>query len=252
MGRGDTSIGGANQGFPTTVWENVRVAIDPNHPECRAKMGELLAVYWKPVYTYIRRDWNHGVEEAKDLTQAFFATVLERGQLAGVSEAKGSFRNYLKGALKHFLLNDKKAAAVRRGGKPMFTLNASASELERLGIAASTESPEDMYDREWFRVLFESAVQELRRALTEEGKGAYVRVFESYCQVGGIGAARSDPSETPTYRNLARDLGIKVTDVRNYLTACRRRLREILRVRIAEYVAGEEEVEEELLEAYSH
>lgn len=235
----DTVMGGAQRAFPSTIWSDILSAADPSHPQYRERLNRLVQTYWKPVYAYIRAAWRKPVEDAKDLAQAFFAHVLEKEYLARLRPEQGSFRGYLKKALKHFLIDAARAESVRASVRPVFTLEASPAELERLGIAATDETPEQAYDREWFDCLFDDAVGTLRNFLSAAGKHLYFEIFKIYCL---------ESDESPTYASVADRLGIKETDVRNHLTYTRQVLRQILRERIREYVASDDEIEGELAE----
>jgi RNA polymerase sigma factor (sigma-70 family) len=116
MSGGETSLGGGGREFRPTAWTQVQQARDADTTEARAAWDQLVGVYWKPVYFHIRRK-GHGVEDAKDLTQAFFASLMERDALSGVDRGKGRFRTFVRACLEHFLANerDRQAAAKRRG-----------------------------------------------------------------------------------------------------------------------------------------
>lgn len=236
----ETSVGGLQSGFPTTLWSDVLGAADPGAPEHRERMDRLLRAYWRPVYAYIRGAWRTSVEDAKDLAQAFFARVLEKGYLSRLRPERGSFRGYIKRALQHFLIDAKRAESARRPDRPMFRLDAAPDELERLGPASPDEPPERAYDREWFRTVMDSAIEALRESLAREGKERYFEAFRLYAMDAG------EPA--PGYREVAERVGVRPTDVKNYLTYCRAALRQLLRERICAYVAGDGDVESELEE----
>lgn len=242
-------MGGAGELFPTTIWSSIRTAGEPSGPESQRELSRVIRAYWKPVYAYIRASWRKSVEDAKDLTQAFFLHLLERGFLARSDPERGSFRAYLKQALKYFLIDAERAAAVRRPDRPAFSLEASPAELERIGPASPDELPERAYDRQWFRCLMDSAVEALREALTRQGKSVYFQVFRAYFDLDPEDLSRSSVGAAPslpTYSEVARRLDIRETDVRNYLTYCRSALRLILRERIGQYVESEGDVDMEI------
>jgi len=234
----DTSIGGPAQQFPSTVWSRLQAAGDPSHPEYRRGLDHLLTSYWKPAFTYIRMAWHKPVEDAKDLSQAFFARLLEKSFVAGFQPERGSFRRYLKQALKYFLINAERDASVRKPEGPLLSLEATSDELARLTPASPQETPDEAYDRQWFGDLVESSIRALEAALTADGKEIYVRVFRCYLL---------DDESLPTYAQVAARLGLRESDVRNYLHYCRSALRQVLRERIREYVESDADVERELL-----
>jgi RNA polymerase sigma-70 factor (ECF subfamily) len=233
-------MGGRGEQFPSTIWSDILAA----GADDGARLEKLCRAYWKPVYAYVRAAWRKPVEEAKDLTQAFFARLLEKEALARLRPERGSFRGYLKVALKHFLIDAERAEAARRPSAPVFSLDAAPDELDRLGPSAEGEAPEDAYDREWFRGLLDEAIDELERRLKAEGKSKVFDVFRAYC----IDPQTSAAAEAPTYRDVAERLNIKETDISNHLAVCRHALMNIQRARIRDYVPTEADVERELRE----
>ena len=106
--------------FPTTQWSRVISAGDPDAPQARESLADLCNAYWYPLYAYIRRR-GYDPEQAKDLTQDFFARALEKGLLAQADPARGRFRSFLLVSLKHFLDNEwTKERALKRGGGRFF------------------------------------------------------------------------------------------------------------------------------------
>jgi len=239
----DTSMIGGSPSFPTTVWSNVLSAGDPSTPECRAQLEKLIRVYWKPAFAYIRTAWRKPVEDAKDLTQAFFAHLLDKGRLARLRPERGSFRGFMKQSIRNFLIDFERAEAARRPDEKLLSLDAAPGELDRLGPAAADDTPERAYDREWFRCLFATAIADLKDRLEQDGKARYFEVFRFYCL-----EPEEEPS-SPTYREVAAKLALPETDVANYLHYARTEVQRLLRERIRDYVASDDDVERELREA---
>jgi RNA polymerase sigma factor (sigma-70 family) len=229
MGSSDTTLGGPVRPFPSTMWSQV-LGAGERSPE---KLNELLRAYWKPVYAYIRASWRKPVEDAKDLTQAFFAHLLEKDTLSRLRPDMGSFRGYLKQALKHFLIDAERAAALRRPATPLFALDED--------VEASDESPDRAFDRHWFRCLTSTSLEALKDRLTGDDKAKTFEVFKRYV----IDPSYS-PEPTPTYRELAAQLGITEKDVDHALRHCSAALLEILRTGIRGYVESERDVDAEL------
>jgi len=234
----DTSMGGPQAAFPSTLWSEL---LDSNESDRRARFDHLAQTYWKPVYVYIRTAWRKSNEDAKDLTQAFFAQMMEKGYVHRVRPECGSFRGYLKTALRHFLINAEEHAAIRRPKGFLLHLEARPEEWAGLGPISQEESPEAAYDREWFQELLESATQTLKDRLTGEKKEPYFAVFRRYCLEGDGG----------TYREVGLNLGLTESDVRHRLEYVRSLFRRILRERIREYVSTTEEIEPELRKVLS-
>jgi len=231
-------VPGGPAAFPTTVWADLLLLADPTHPAYAGVLDGLARRYWRPVYAYLRAAGRLSGDDAADLTQAFFAYLLQKRYLQRLQPDRGTFRGYLKRSVKHFLINAKRAQAVRNRATPTFSLDASPTELERL---AAYDSPDEAYDREWFRTLMHDAHAELARELTASGHADYLRVFERYRQ-------RAEAEAPSTYRELADELGLTEGDVRNYLSRTRALLRDVLRRQIRRYATSEEEVEAELRE----
>lgn len=233
----DTILGGSRENFPSTIWSDVLAAAKSRNDGARERAGRLLRAYWRPVYAYVRASWRKPVEDCKDLTQSFFAHFLEKRTLARMRPEQGSFRGYLKRALRHFLIDAERHAAARRPSTPVLSLDLPAAELERIGPAAADELPEAAYDREWFRTLFDAAIAELQATLENDGKATYFAAFRAYCL---------EPSPGATYREIAERLGLRENDVRNYLHHCRQTLRTLLRARVRDTVGTDGEVESEI------
>jgi RNA polymerase sigma-70 factor (ECF subfamily) len=232
-----TSIGGAGAAFPPTRWSRLVQARDASSLDA---LNELCRLYWKPAYAFVRALRPCTNEEAKDLTQAFFVELLEGGLLERYAPRRGSFRSYLRGALRLFLLEEhREATAAKRGGGRAIVPIDDAEVMER-----AVEEPDAAFDREWSRALLRAAVQDVEKELAATGRAAYFRVFDRH---------ELNPPATgaPSHADLARDFGLKETDVNHYLAACRRMLRERVAERIRETVSDPEEVPEELYKLFS-
>ncbi len=239
----DTQIGGALHQFPSTTWTDILALADATTVEYAGRMDRLLHIYWKPVYVYIRVAWNKTNEDAKDLTQAFFAYLLEKRYLSHLQPG-GSFRGYLKRALQHFLISVSRSERVRRPEKPMISLDV----LPEVGTPAAGAAPESEFDREWFHCLIEDSIRALGERLGGQGKGIYFEVFQSYCLNSGGKPTIEGPADSPTYREIAERMKLNVSDVRNYLVYARAQLLQILQERVRDYVATTDDIQEELRE----
>lgn len=236
MAFGDTHIGGPQRRFPSTHWSRVLEAGRQGGSVSRLALDELIRRYWKPVYAYLRAAWPRPNEDAKDVTQAFFTHLLEGGAFGRLKPDRGSFRGYLKRALHNFVIDAARRESVRAAVRPVAPL-----DLEQDG---AQESPEKAYDREWFRDLLHRSIEELKSLLQREDRSVHFEVFHDYC----LEPAR-DPA--PTYRDTGHKFGLAETEVRHVLEHCRRELRRILRERIKQYAAADEDVESELKLALS-
>jgi len=209
----ETSIGGENVRFQPTAWTLVREAGDGS----RDALDRLIAVYWKPVYFYIRRR-GQDVETAKDLTQGFFGSLLEREFFGAVSADKGRFRSYLLGALGHFLSNEQaRSRAKKRGGD--FNLVEAEREL-----ASSDKSPEKAFLGKWALEILERAMKRLKLEASPQDL-----------------ALLSGPPPP----------GLTETDCKNRRFRLRARLRELLREEILPSVDREDEIDSEIRELFA-
>ena len=238
-----TDIGGHRSAFPQTPASAV-LAARSDDPVARARgFAALVSAYWKPVYKAVRVRFGKGNEEAKDLTQAFFAHALEREMFGSYDASRARFRTFVRACLHNFVANSEEASRrlKRGGGAVVLSLDFDEAESEIHASALDARSFEEEFDRELVRSLNAMAVRELERCLAERGKELYFRIFARYDLAEDAGAA-------PTYAALARELGIKVTDVTNYLAHARRELRRIVLEKLREITASEEEFRDEARE----
>ncbi len=249
MAVNDTSMGGSGRAFPTTAWSEVLEAADRSNPECREGLEYLVRMYWKPVFAYVRTAWRKPVEDAKDLTQGFFAHLLDKDRLSRLTPERGSFRGFLKRSVHNYVIDQQRADIARRpSAGQLYSLDAGPGELDRLGPASPDDTPDKVYDREWFRCLFDAAISDLEARLKADGKEVYFDVFRMYC-IDPVTGKPDEGKHSPTYGEIGEKFGVKETDVGNYLNYTRAAVREIMRQRIREYVASDEEVDRELHEA---
>lgn len=244
MGFSDTTLGGQARSFPTTQWSQILAAQDPSLPGHRDRLDALLRAYWKPAYAYIRVGWRKSNEDAKDLTQAFFARLLQNGRIAAIQSEGGRFRSYLKQALKNFLIDADRAAEVRRPVEPVVALEG---EID----VPSGATPETAFDRQWLTCLLDGAIARLEAELRQDGKQAYFNVFRTYLldpetAKDATVATQGGDLRLPTYAVVAKRWNLSESDVRNYLSHCRARLREILRTAVRETVEHPGDADDEL------
>jgi len=237
----------SNQGgdrFPRTRWSVIDAARSGDETERARAMDTLCAAYWKPVYKYVRLRWKREIEDTQDLTQGFFAQVIERGLLDRYEPAKSRLRTYLRVCVDRFVMNEEKAAKrLKRGGSVSHVaLDFAGAEEELSGATMdpaaipSPESLEDFFEKEWVRGLFELAVEDLRKLCEANERERTFRLFEEYDLAG---------DETTSYEKLAAEYGIPVTDVTNALAWARREFRRGALERLREVCGSEEEFQRE-------
>jgi DNA-directed RNA polymerase specialized sigma24 family protein len=237
----DTTMGGARGAFPNTPGSAILgVRTDDEVARGRA-FSALVRAYWKPAYKHLRLRWRKPNDVAKDLTQAFFARAFEKRVFETYDPDKARFRTFIKRCLDNFVASANEADARQKRGGGAIKLSLDFDEVdEGLLVADPAVSTEDQFDREWVRGLHGMGVDALREELYARDKAIYFELFRRY-DLDGL-----DPR--PTYGELAEEHGIKVTDVTNYLSATRRRFREIILDKLRELTASEEEFRAEALE----
>ena len=197
----------------------------------------LVAVYWKPVYKYLRLKWHASSDDAKDVTQEFFARAIEKGFFDTYDPSKSRFRTFLRLCLDRFMSNERKAAGrlKRGGGLVMVPLDFETAEGElRQRDVAVPNDLDEYFHQEWVRSLLALAVDDLRAEYEREGKTTQFHVWKRY----DLDATAS--VEAPTYAGVAREHDVSATDVTNYLAAARRAFRRLLLERLRATCADEE------------
>ncbi len=224
--------------FAPTRWSVVLAAGRSDSTRAQAALEKLCRTYWPPIYAFVRRQ-GHSPHDAQDLTQAFFARLLEKNYLADVDRAKGKFRSFLLASLKHFLANEwDKAKAQKRGsGKVFIPIDAQSAETKFGVDPADTQSADKIFERRWALTLLEQVLQKLREEFVSAGKE---RLF------GQLKPTLTEPSRTISYADIATRLGMSEGAVKVSAHRLRRRYRELIRAEIAETVSSQSEVEEEL------
>ncbi|MCL4179989.1 MAG: sigma-70 family RNA polymerase sigma factor [Verrucomicrobia bacterium] len=224
--------------FGTTHWSVVVAAGRSDTPRARAALEKLCQTYWFPLYTYVRRR-GQSPEDAQDLTQEFFARLLEKHWVGNADQTKGRFRSFLLSAMNHFLADewDKARAQKRGGGVPTVPLQFDTAET-RYGLEPEDNvTPERSFELRWVLTLLEEVLNRLQAEYEQEGKADLFAALNP-CLVG---ERTSQP-----YAELAAKLGISEGTVKSAVHRLRQRYRQLLRDEIAQTVAGSADVDEEL------
>ena len=228
--------------FTTTHWSAVLDAGGADSPTTRAALERLCAAYWYPLYAHARRR-GRGPDDAADLTQEFFATLLRRNSLATVGPEKGRFRTFLLTSLDYFL-HDQSArdrAAKRGGGATLVQLDAMDAE-QRFALEPSThESPDKAFDRRWAAALLEQAFARLEAEQAEAGKAGL------FSRLKPLVAREVEPGE---YEALSSELGLAANTIAKTVQRLRQRARQLLLDEAAQTVAAAGDAERELRELF--
>ena len=224
--------------FVTTRWSVVRAAGGSDTTSARAALEKLCRTYWYPLYAYVRRR-GHSPEDAQDLTQEFFARLLEGQSLAGADPELGRFRSFLLTCMNHFLTDEwKKAKAKKRGGgREMLSLDWAAAE-ERFDLEpADNSAPDRIFEKQWALALLAEVLNRLEMEYQQEGK---TELFAALKQTL-MGSRESQP-----YAELAASLGMNESAVKVAVHRLRKRYRELIREEIAGTLDRTQDIEQEM------
>ena len=225
--------------FQTTHWSIVLKA----GQGAEEALVKLCRRYWVPLYAYTRRR-GHAVHEAEDLTQSFFAHVLETQGLSRVGPAKGRFRSFLLVSLKHFLDNEyHKERALKRGGGHVVISWEDLPPNEREAIETSQDvTPEKLFDREWAVTLLNRAMKQLQKECAAARKSELFERLKDY-----LTGENGDDS----YAKIGADLNMTEGSIKVSVHRLRRRFGELVRDQIERTVANPEDVDAELRELFA-
>lgn len=222
--------------FETTNWSLVRRAAGRGGKPDEQALEVIAADYWYPIYVFVRR-LGIDAEEACDVTQAYFAKLLERGTLAQADPERGALRGFLRSSVRHFVSDWRRFhRAQRRAPATLVSLDQRAAEERYAHEPVDPETPESLFERAWAAEVLSSALEALQRSEVEAGREARWRVLSVH--VTGEGGV--------TYAQAAERLGTSVGAVKVAVHRLRRRLDRLLRAAVFETVAGPGELDDEL------
>ncbi len=207
-------------------------------PQAVEALEKLCRTYWYPIYAYLRRR-GCGEQDAQDLTQGFFAQLLERRSIQGVERAKGKFRSFLLASLNYFMADerDRANAQKRGGGRQVLSLDAQEAEQRYRLEPADEHSPEKIFEHRWAMTLLDQVLARLGQEFTEAGKLYLFERLQGFL-VEGTGGK--------TFAEVARNVGMTEEALKKAVQRMRRRYHQLFREEIAQTVASPAEVDEEL------
>ncbi len=225
--------------FATTHWSLVGAAKPDEARQTRAReaLEELCRAYWYPLYAFVRSR-GYSAVDAQDLTQAFFARIIETGGFASADRERGRFRSYLLGAMKHFLANEwHRARTQKRGGQVQF-IEWDAVDLESryAGASKQSDNPEHLFDREWALETTAGALHALRDEMVKAGKSEQFDALK-----GSLTGEDAPPRE-----EIAARLDMSEGAVKVAVHRLRQRYRKLLRAAIVETVSSEANLDDEM------
>lgn len=228
----------SNAWFLTTHWSVVLSARDADAPGCEVALETLCRTYWYPLYAYVRRQ-GKSPADAQDLTQEFFARLLQKDYLQSVAPEKGKFRSFLLVLLKRFIINEweRSHRQKRGGGCPHLSLAGGAAETRYCAEPADVTTADKLYDRRWALTLLDRVLARVREEFAAAGKAALFETLKPYlmAEKGGI-----------AYAQAAATLGMSEGALKVAVHRLRARYRELFREEVSNTVATPEEVEEEI------
>jgi RNA polymerase sigma-70 factor (ECF subfamily) len=224
--------------FSTTHWSVVLEAGGGNSAESAAALERLCQTYWYPLYVFVRRK-GHSPDDAQDLTQEFFARLLEHKYIALADQSRGKFRTFLIRSLEHFLINEwAKGQAAKRGGRQQ-VISWDEEEIEKRYLAerADGEAPDKLFEKRWAMRLLGLVMTQLEQEFSEPDKRELFEALKN--SIWGDTSAVS-------YQEIGTKLGMSEGAVKVAAHRLRQRYRELLRAEVACTVSGPAEVDEEL------
>jgi len=228
--------------FASTRWTVVRQAADSQtaSQHARSALSELCQIYWRPVYVFLRRQ-GISQHDAQDLTQGFFAELIDSRAYTRADPMKGRFRSFLLGTVKHFVTHarGRDRAQKRGGGNTPVQLNEAAlSEAETYASRCKDWSADGIFDREWAASVARQALDRLAQEYELGGKAALFEALKSRLTANEAAAI--------PYEELANRLGRTAAHLRVEVTRLRGRYRAILREEVSGTVVDSSDVDEEL------
>jgi RNA polymerase sigma factor (sigma-70 family) len=224
--------------FATTRWSMVLAAGAEASPETERALADLCQRYWYPLYVYVRRRIGD-VDQARDLTQEFFARLLEKKTIARADPERGRFRSFLLTSLQHFLANEwqKHQTQKRGGGRRIVPLDFEGKDSHGAIEPAHDWTPERLYERQWALTLLDSVLARLRNEYEQAGKTRWFEQLKPFL---------AGDTKTASYAEAAAALHVGQGAVRVAAHRLRKRYRELLRQEVAQTVADDADIEDEI------
>ncbi len=229
--------------FATTRWTIVLAAGDRHSQYSRQALETLCGTYWAPVYSFVRRR-GHSVEEAQDLTQGFFARLLEKESLAAADRQRGKFRNFLLSSVKNYLANewDRSQAQKRGGGTIAVPIDAESAERIYRPDQVPQDNPEKIFERRWAAALVGQVFSRMRQDARRAGQMKAFEHLKGFLTGEAVGVR---------YQDVAAELGLSEAAIKVRVHRLRRRFGDLLRQEVAQTVQSPDQVEAEIRYLFS-
>jgi RNA polymerase sigma-70 factor (ECF subfamily) len=222
--------------FETTQWSLILAAAGSDSQAAREALSSLCQTYWYPLYAYLRRRGLDS-EDARDLTQGFLASLIERQDFEGLRQDRGRFRAFLLAALKHYLSNWSARERTQKRGRDWQLVPLENAEGLYVVEPVDHATPERLFERRWALTVIDALLAELRTQWTDQGRAPEFDELKS-CLLGQAPAGG--------YAAVAARLGTSEGAVKAAVHRLRRQFQSLLRQRVAETVADEQDVDDEI------
>jgi RNA polymerase sigma-70 factor (ECF subfamily) len=224
--------------FSTTQWSLILAAADSQRPDSGRALATLCESYWYPIYVHLRQ-LRHDPDTARDLTQGFFAHVLEKQIIKVADPERGRFRAFLKSSLRLYLANERHRARAKKrgGGKEPIAVDFADAEAHYRLEPIERYTPETMFERQWARSILRHALERLRKEAQGTSLADRLRYFEPYL---------TDSPSPLRYREVAKQLGMTESAVKVAINRVSRRYGEAIRAEVARTVHGRDEIDDEI------
>lgn len=244
---GGTQMGGSDCRFPSTRWSLLAAVRDPMEGAARAALNQLIQQYWKPVYSYLRRR-GYSNEDAKDLTQEFFTSWLQRDVFSRADPEKGRLRSFMIACLDRFVIymHDRSRTQRRHPPGGILSIHDLAGADGLPYEPADNETPEAAFTRNWIVDLMLRVARLFEAECAETGKGEHYELFRRCIIEPAL-----EGTSAPALRGLGESLGLTEKQANNRLLTARRAYQRLLREQIRTYAADEEEVAAEIRDMFT-
>ncbi|OUT58636.1 MAG: hypothetical protein CBB71_13045 [Rhodopirellula sp. TMED11] len=242
--RDESSVPAPRSGeFQTTRWSLVISAGQTGDPDAQQALASLCESYWLPLYSYARRRVNH-LDDAQEMTQAFFSELLEKNVIATATPERGRFRSYLLTAFKHFLSKqwEKAKAQKRGGGKQPLSLDFDSADSTFQIESESQRTADQIYDQQWAITLLGKVMQRLESDCQQSGKAEQFTHLKPFMIGDHPGI---------TYQQVAQKLGLSEAAAKTAASRLRKQFGQLLRDEISQTVTDLNEIEDEIRSLFS-
>lgn len=225
-----------NDWFHTTHWSIVLAARDTKDSRAEEALGNLCQTYWRPLYSFLRRT-GKSPHDAQDLTQSFFAALIDKDYLKSVEQDKGRFRSFLLVAIKRFAANQRTHdQAIKRGGKHK-RLSLDYADAEKFFLHSRGASPDQEFEYNWAITVLGRALASLRSEFHQSGKLEHFETLKGFLTTS---------VDLPSNSHIGEVLGLGESAVRSAVHRLRRRYRQAIRKQVAQTVGRQEDIDDEL------